>query len=995
MKGICRQFNNRFKGGIIITFKDTYHMRYLFSFLIFVFSTSFFNVNAQQSDGRQPMNRWVDSVYSSLSVEQRVAQLIFVRANYPYQPYLKSSGKYIRKYNLGGVCFFGGDPVSQAKQFNAWNKKAQTPLMSTIDAEWGLGMRLKGTLKYPLQMTLGAIPDDSLIYEMGRQIGEQCKRVGVHINFAPVVDVNSNPRNPVIGMRSFGSNPQTVGQRGALYMKGLRDENIVACAKHFPGHGDTWQDSHKTLPVVTASYDKLEREGLVPFKKMIAERVGSIMIAHLSVTAFDTIKNHPATLSYPIVTGLLKEKMGFNGLVITDGLDMRGVTNNYGNDSVSYLAFVAGNDMLLIPDDVPSAVKTISDAVKEGRISEQRLEESCKKILKYKYLTGAWKRERIETDGLKGDLNKPEYTALANKLFSESITLVKNRGDLLPLKKDRKKTLLLIIGETKTVPFEKALSPLRIKKTIHLAHHADAKDIKRVLKQAPKYDRTIVAVLNTNILAARHFGITDSDIKLVDSLAQLTNVVLDLFASPYALAYFKNLDKIPAVLVSYQEKPVSQRASAEIIKGSRIPVGTLPVSIAGFEAGTGISNMQTTMDFVKPEKLGINTDILKQIDSTALNGIEIGAFPGCQILAAKEGHIFYYKTFGYQTYDKKQAVKKEDVYDLASLTKILSTTISLMKLEETGRINLDKKMVTYLPFLRGTNKEDLRFRDVLTHQAGLMSWIPYYDSTLRDYGPDTSIYHKTISEGYPTRVAEKMYIKKNYAHEIYRELLASPMSDQKEYHYSDLGFYLFRTMIENITNQPLEEYVQKTFYQPMELIHITYLPRQKFPLSQIAPTEDDTVFRIQQLRGDVHDQGAAMLGGVSGHAGLFGNARDVASIMQMLLNGGVYNGMQYLKKETIKEFTTYQFPELGNRRGLGFDKALPEYEDHRTNCKSASPSSFGHSGFTGTYTWADPQNGLVYVFISNRVYPDMHNNKLSDLDIRTNIHQLFYDALKK
>lgn len=968
-------------------------MKYLYFFLVLLFSSSFSKADAQLHANSQLLNRWVDSVYNGLTLEQRVGQLIFVRANYPYQSYFKTVGKYIKKYNLGGVCFFGGHPMEQVKQFNAWNKKAKTPLMSTIDAEWGIGMRLKESVKYPLQMTLGAIPDDSLIYEMGKQIGEQCKRVGVHINFAPVVDVNSNPRNPVIGMRSFGSDPQKVGKRGVLYMKGLQDENIVACAKHFPGHGDTWQDSHKTLPVVTASYDKIKREGLVPFKKMIINGVGSIMVAHLSVTAFDTLKNHPATLSYPIVTTLLKEKMGFKGLVITDGLDMKGVTNNYGNDSVSYLSFVAGNDILLIPDDVPSVVKIISDAVKEGRISEKRLEKSCKKILKYKYLTGAWRREKIETKNLLSDLNKPEYKALADKLFSESITLVKNQGDILPLKNDKKKTLLLIIGETKSTPFEQSLSGLKINKTIRLPHNAAEKEIQWVLKRAHKYNRVIVAVLNTNILAAKHFGIADVDVKLIDSLSQLTHVVLDLFASPYSIAYFNKLDNISAVIMSYQEKPAAQKASAAVIKGEQIPVGALPVSIAGFEAGTGISNLHTTMNFVKPDKLGIDENILKWIDSTALNGIEIGAYPGCQILAAKNGHIFYDKTFGYQTYNKKRAVQKEDVYDLASLTKILATTISLMKLEETGRIDLNNKMVAYLPMLRGTNKEDLKFRDVLTHQAGLTAWIPYYDSTLRDYGCDTNIYHPVISELYPIRVAEDIYIKKNYYHEIYRELLESPMSDKKQYQYSDLGFYLFRTIIENIENKPFDVYVQQQFYQPMGLSHITFLPREKFSLGQIAPTENDTVFRKQVLRGDVHDQGAAMLGGVSGHAGLFGNSRDVASIMQMLLNGGVYNGVQYLKKETVKEFTSYQFPENDNRRGLGFDKPLYEYEDHRTNCKSSSPASFGHSGFTGTYTWADPENGLVYVFISNRVYPDMHNNKISDLDIRTNIHQLFYDAI--
>ncbi len=970
-------------------------MKYFYSFLVFLMLSGFSSVNAQNPVNVQKMNRWVDSVYNALTLEQRVGQLIFVRANYPWQPYLKTAGKYIKKYNLGGVCFFGGNPEAEAKQFNAWNKSARTPLMATIDAEWGLGMRLKGTLKYPLQMTLGAIDNDSLIYEMGRQIGKQCQRMGIHINFAPVIDVNSNPRNPVIGMRSFGENPEQVGKKGALYMKGLQDESIVACAKHFPGHGDTWQDSHKTLPVVTAPIDKIEKEGLKPYTRLISGGVRSIMVAHLSVTALDTIKNHPATLSYPIVTGLLKNKMGYDGLIITDALDMKGVTNNYGNDRVSYLAFEAGNDLLLIPDDIPSAVKTISNGIKQGQIPESRLEESCKKILRYKYLTGAWQRKKIQTENLMAELNKPEYKMLSDKLFSEAITLVKNQGDMVPLKKNKQKTMLLVIGENKVTTFEKSLSGLKIDKTFRLAHNSSDKDVKRILKQSSKYNRAIIAVLNTNILASKRYGITDNDVKLIDSIASVTDVVLDVFASPYALAFFNNLEKMKAIVVSYQDKPVSQRASAAIIKGKRTPSGRLPVSIAGFQAGTGISNLHTTIDYINPKKLGINTSILKKIDSTALKGIEIGAFPGCQILAVKNGHIFYNKTFGYQTYDKKIAVNNKTIYDLASLTKILATTISLMKLEETGKIDLDKPMANYLPMLKGTNKEYLQFRDVLAHQAGLTAWIPYYDSTLRNYGPDTTIYHPVITENYPVRVAQNMYIKKNYSYEIYRELLESPLSNKKEYHYSDLGFYLFKTMIENITNAPLEEYVQNTFYQPMKLNRLTYLPRKKFPLNQIAPTENDTIFRKQVLRGDVHDQGAAMLGGVSGHAGLFGNAHDVAVVMQMLLNGGVYNGTEYLRPETVKKFTSYPFPNSENRRGLGFDKPLHEYEEHRTNCKSASPESFGHSGFTGTYTWADPANGLVYVFISNRVYPDMNNSKISELDIRTNIHQLFYDAVEK
>ena len=674
---------------------------------------------------------------------------------------------------------------------------------------------------------------------------------------------------------------------------------------------------------------------------------------------------------------------------------MKGVTNNYGDDSVALLAFEAGNDILLIPDNVTESIESIEEAVKNGMIPESRIEESCKKILKYKYLTGGWKKEPVKTENLIADLNKKEYKQLAEKLYSKSITLVKNQGDILPLKKDGKKIMAVIVGNTDKTTFSKlCISKCKVKKTFYISHNASDKDINWILKQAEKYDYAIVSIQNTNILARKKFGISKTDINLIDSLSVKTNVILDLFAAPYSLNFFNNLVNIPVILVSYQDNDATQKASVNVIAGKQIPTGKLPVSTKMFERGTGISKFNTSFDYVKPEKLGINSSILKKVDSTALNGIEIKAYPGCRILAAKEGHIFYDKSFGYLTYDKKVPVNKDIIYDLASLTKILSTTLALMKLDEEGKIDLNKKLVDYLPFLQGSNKEDLGFKEVLTHQAGLYPWIAYYDTTMRDYGPDSTIFHKNISEDYPTRVAQNMYIRKNYSYEIYKEIINSPIG-KKEYQYSDLGFYLFKKMIEDITNMPLEEYVQKNFYDPLELKTISYLPRKKFPLVMIAPTENDTIFRKQLIRGDVHDQGAAMLGGVSGHAGLFGTAQDVAAIMQMLLNGGVFNGVQVLQEKTIKKFTSYQFTENDNRRGLGFDKPLLEYEDHRTNCKSTSPSSFGHSGFTGVYAWADPENGLVYVFLSNRVYPDASNTKIADLDIRTNIHQLFYDAIIK
>ncbi len=943
--------------------------------------------------------RWADSVYKTLTLEEKIGQLIFVRANKPYKPYDENVDRYIKKYNIGGITFFGGEPVKQALQTNRWNKMAKTPLLISIDAEWGLGMRLKQTLKYPLQMTLGAQQDDSLLYYMGKQIGEQCKRMGIHINFAPVVDVNSNPENPIIGMRSFGEDAYEVARKSYFYIAGMQDAGIIACAKHFPGHGDTYQDSHKTLPKVTATKKEITNTALLPYKYLFGKKnpVSAVMVAHLSVPAFDKRKNYPATLSYPIVTGLLKHKMDFEGLVITDALDMKGVTLHFGKDKVGLLAFEAGNDILLIPEDIPATVESIKQKVLVNSQAEIQLERSCKKILKYKYLSGAWKRKPVKTENLINDLNKPEYSYLRNKLFDRSVTVLTNQNNILPLRYgDTSALAVVVVGDREITAFEQTLKKSFNVKVFRLPHDAGSGPAGEILKQLPRYDKAVIIFVNTNISSSRRFGITEDDVEFAEKAARQTNVIVDIFASPYALRFFKNINAFKAVIVSHQDKLQMQKASAEVISGLRGTKAKLPVSIAGFEKGSGIELKQTRLREGTPKEVGANEKILQKVDSIALHGIKTEAYPGCQILAAKDGIIFYDKTFGYHTYDKNIRVKKTDLYDLASLTKVLATTPALMKLMEEGKIDINARLSDYLFFLKGSNKENLTFVEVLSHQAGLRNWIPFYEETILPDGTlNPDIYNKTITENFPVRVAQNLYILKDYHYKMYKEIVDSEVEKNPEYQYSDLGFYLFKLMIEQIENQPFEQFVYDNFYKPLGIKRLTFNPRNKFPLNSLVPTENDTVFRKQQLLGDVHDQGAAMLGGVSGHAGLFGNAYDVAVMMQMFLNGGTYNGQRVLKSSIIDVFNRRYFSLNDNRRGLGFDKPLIEYEEHRTNCKSASDKSFGHSGFTGTYMWADPENGLVYVFLSNRVYPDMYNSKIMDEDIRTNIHQLFYDALEK
>lgn len=962
-------------------------------FFIFFFLFAQFVLSSQDSQEHKA-NAWADSVYLSLSLDERVGQLIFIRANQSGEPYIDHVGEYIEKYNLGGIVFFAGDPVKQVLMTNEWMNLPNTPLMVAIDAEWGLGHRLINTVKYPLQMTLGATGNNDLIYKMGQQIGEQCRRMGIHINLAPVVDVNNNPANPVIGMRSFGELPGKVAEKSYQYMKGMQDAGIVACAKHFPGHGDTQTDSHVTLPVLNKSKKELRNTELFPFNYLIERGIQSIMIAHLSVPAFDKRKNRPASLSKNMIWKQLIRKMGFSGLVISDGLDMMGVTNYFDPKDIALEAFIAGNDILLIPENIPASIKNIKEAVNNGKVDQELLENSCKKILKHKYLTGAVHRKKIDTTNLLADLNRMEYSRTAEKLLDQAITIVKNENFILPVAyPDTLNPAILIIGENKENSFESTLADFFNAPVYRLNREADVAEKQNVLNKIEENDLVIIGVVNTNILASRQFGISNGSIQFIERIARDKNVILVLFASPYSLDLFSNTSIFKGIVVAYQDKPYLHKRSAEVILGMQEASGHLPVSADVFAVNTGIETLKSRLTSIKPEKLAISTYYLDKIDSIANNSIEIKAFPGCQILAAKDGYIFYNKSFGYHTYDSLRNVKNDDLYDLASLTKILATTPAIMKMVDDGKLNIDGKLSDYLHYLKGTNKEDIGFREVLTHQAGLTPWIPYYEGTLFETNWDTSIYRPVISEDFPVRVANNMYIKEDYHYGIYNQIIHSELGE-KEYAYSDLGFYFFKEMIEDMTNSPFDQYILDEFYNPLGLRQLSFRPLKSFSRDRIIPTEFDQVFRHQVIRGDVHDQGAAMLGGVSGHAGLFGSAYDVAVVMQMLLNGGNYGGRDYISREVFDEFNRVQFPGNDNRRGLGFDKPMLVFEEHKGNCKDASPSSFGHSGFTGTYAWADPENGLIYVFLSNRVYPDMDNAKIMELDIRTNIHQLFYESIK-
>ena len=939
--------------------------------------------------------RWADSVYQSLDSNQRIAQLLMIRAFSTRDSlYTDSITQVVVGNNVGGVCFFKGTPFAQAVLTNRWQEHCRTPLLIAIDAEWGMGMRLDSAFDFPYQMTLGAIRNDSMVYEMATRIAADCHRAGVNMNLAPVVDINNNPENPVINLRSFGEDRENVIRKGILYMKGLQDHGILSTGKHFPGHGDTDTDSHLDLPVISHTRERLDSVELAPFDALMKAGGLGMMIAHLYIPAWETIPGLPSTLSHAIVTDLLKKKMGFGGFVITDALDMQGVTKTFPPGLVEVMALEAGNDILLLPRNVNTAIESIRHAADSGRLSWEVIEAKCKAILRQKYELGLNRPAKVRLENLTSDLNPRSSFLLNEALFRASVTLLKNENRLLPLSfPDRHSVACVSVGDTALTEFQQRLSwyfPVS-----HFVIRPDAvkNDLDSVRTLLGTYDIILLGIHHANLYPKNHYGISEDVLSFIRSVPVSSRAALALFGNPYILGILGNPEDWDAVLTTYQDRPEAEEIAAEVVAGGAAPEGRFPVSAGGFRPGDGLSLEPKRLGSASPETFGIADTALNRIDRIVLEGISQGAYPGCEVLFAKNGKIFYHKAFGKPTYEDTVPVRRDDLYDIASVTKIAGTTLAIMKLFEEGRIGLDDPVEDFLPILRNTPKGRLTIREIMAHQAGLKPWIPFYQETLIDGIPDPAVYSPVPTPEFPVRVAAGLYIRRDYSDTILSQIIRSETGKRGEYKYSDLGFYLLEAMVTHLTGKHLNEYLNETFYRPMGLPSLGFNPLGRFPEQRIIPTEKDTIWRRQLLRGDVHDPGAAMLGGVAGHAGLFSDAFDLAALLQMLLNDGAYGGRQYLLPSTIREFTKVQYPDSQNRRGLGFDKPPAGYIADGPACRSASPSSFGHSGFTGTYVWADPENQLIYVFLSNRVCPDAGNNTLSRLNIRTNLHQAMYDLL--
>jgi len=946
-------------------------------------------------------SKWVDSVFNTLSEEERIAQLFMVAAySNRDSSHQREIEKLITDQKIGGLIFFQGGPIRQANLTNSYQAKAKVPLLVSIDAEWGLAMRLDSTMKFPKQMTLGAISDNNLIYQMGEQIAMQCKRMGIHINLAPVADVNNNSENPVINYRSFGEGKYKVANKAIAYMKGMQNKGIMANAKHFPGHGDTDSDSHKTLPIIKHTRERLDSLELYPFQQMIDSGLGSMMIAHLYIPSLDDRPNRASTLSENIVTDLLQKEMGFEGLIFTDALNMRGVSAFYDPGKLDVEALLAGNDVLLFSEDVPKAIEEIKTAINQKLISQKEIDRRCRKILFAKAWCGLSKYKPIDTALLSEDLHKSEAQFVNMKLYESALTLLKNEEAVIPVMKlAEKKIASITIGAANENEFNTSIDRYCDFDAFSYSLKPSNDEIKKALDELKEYNLVLITIHDMNQRPYQNFGITKQLNSLVDSLASKHNVILNILGNPYCLNRFEGAHKAKAILVSYEEEKLAKDVSGQIIFGGLPVKGKLPVSVKNYPNGSGIIiDKSIRLNYTMPQALNISLKDLSGVDLIVSEALREKVFPGCQVFAAKDGKVFYYKSFGNHTYDKDALpVKTTDIYDLASITKIASSTASLMKLQSEGVVDVDSSLSAYLPDVVDTSAyKNILLKEMLTHQAGFTPWIPFYVRTLHKGKPKFELYSVKQTEYFSERVADNLFAHKSLRDSIFKKILSTKVSPVKKYKYSDIGYYFINEIIRNKTNTTQDDYVMNAFYKPLGLGNIGYKPRQKWNLNRIPPTEDDKTFRGQLIQGDVHDQGAAMLGGVCGHAGLFANANDLGVMMHLFMQYGEYGGERYMKEDVVKYFTSAPYYATNkNRRGIGFDKAVRAGGSGPTCSKCTSNESFGHSGFTGTITWADPKTGFVYVFLSNRVNPDAENRKIISLSIRTRIQKIFTDAIAK
>lgn len=971
---------------------------------------------------KKEMDTWVNSTFAMLTPEERVRQLIVVDIFPEYSEVNRARvKKLVADQKIGGLIYSEGDISNQAQMTNYAQSLATIPLMITIDGEWGIQMRLSDATKFPRNLTLGAISDDKLFYDYGREVARQCRAMGIQVNFAPVMDVLDNPDNKVIGTRAYGESPEAVARHGISFSKGMEDGGVLSVAKHFPGHGSTIVDSHKALPTVVKSRKELNVVELLPFKQYVNAGLSGILTGHLSVPAIEKRKI-PATMSENCVNGVLKKELGFNGLIFTDALVMKGANVS---GSVCVNALLAGNDVLLMPPTVDEEVAAVMAAIKKGTLKQADIDEKCKKMLRYKYALGLSQKPVVNLNTVAQEVNSPQAAVMLRRLCAGTMTVIKNNGHILPVGNLQSRNIAVL-----TMGNEKGVKSMFQRRCANYA-------------KTTAYDYnyktgTSIAVLADSIAANHHdlviAAVSSDDANYRNALktlgAKCKNIVLVLFNKTLDVRHFAgNIDdaSVKAVLLGYESSSLAEDYAAQTLFGGNVASGVLPITIKAaskkgktYKAGFGIKYKATRLGYGIPAEVGLDNALLHKIDSVANYGVQEHAFSGCEVLVARHGKVVCNRAYGKISYDSKVPVTENTLFGLASVSKATGTLSGIMKLYDDGKIGLDDKLSKYIPQLRDGDKEDLTIREALYHETGMqpglnVSPIVFDPNTYRGalvspkQGGDytikinggafgnrnaklrTDILSAVKTDECNVEIAKGIWGGRALYDTIMDGIYKSPLGP-KRYLYSCLNFCLLANVEQNVTHLPLNYFVNNYFFAPLGAYHTLYRPLGKFSPDEIAYTEVDTFVRRQHVHGYVHDELAAFSGGVQGNAGLFSNANDLAKLFQMWLNKGTYGGVRYLKPSTVETFMTSKSPN--SFRGLGFDKPNVENPANSSTCEEAPAEVVGHTGFTGTCFWVDPKNDLIYIFLSNRVCPSRNNPNFRRVSARTNIQSMIYHSIK-
>ena len=950
---------------------------------------------------------WVDSVFNTMDTPRRISQLFISTVDpSPQTEAQYAIDCYVKEHCVGGLLFNRGNMDEFMSAIDYAQSVSEIPLMITIDGEWGVSMRVAETPRFPHNMGLGAIADEKLLYEYGKEVARECREMGIHVNFAPVLDVNSNPDNPVIGYRSFGEDPERVAELGVAYSRGLEDGGVLSVGKHFPGHGDTSVDSHKELPTVEHNRCRIEKVDYVPFLKYIGAGLSGLMVGHLNVPSLDSA-GVPASLSRRVVTDILRRELGFDGLIFTDALDMKGAKSKQNN---CVLALQAGADILLGSSNPPKDIMAVMQAVQAGSVSIEDIETKCKKVLAYKYKLGLNKRQTIKRDSIMARINSPEADAVNRKLSAASMTAVYNKKSLLPIGNLAKKSIAVVnIGASKENVFAEFCS--KYAKTTTFASQGNL-FTKSQLNAINEHDFVIVGIYTDYLWARSAFS----------QLADNENVIPVFFINPYRMKkYSAMLSKLPTLMLAYDDTPYTQEYAAQAVFGGIKVDGRLPVNVRDVAPmGTGVDLPKMRLGYTSPLIEGLNPVVEFKIDSLVNEGLKTEAFPGCQVLIAKSGNIIIDKSYGYTDYESKIPVTYGTIYDLASVSKATGTLPGVMKAYDLGLFDLDKPVSNYIPEMKKTDKRNITVRELLYHESGMPASLSMFNAMMDTATYEPPLIRKNCDEIYSIKIqkgayghrdakmrrditsvtksgvfnikaAEGLYISESTIDTIFDRIYNAKLRKNKRYNYSCLNFCLLMKMEQNVTGINHDIWMEDSVYAPLGAYRTQYRPLSRWDKKNIAPTEFDSFLRRQMVHGYVHDELANMSGGVQGNAGLFANANDLAKLCQMWLNGGEYGGVRILSEETTRLFMADKSKTC--RRGLGFDKPDVKNPDNSPTAEEATAATFGHLGFTGTVFWVDPDNDLIYIFLCNRVNPSRDNDAFNRLNIRPQIFSEVYKAM--